>query len=242
MDYSDPFVTQEKVRRIVRRRRRLRRTKIASVTLLVLTVLGAAAIGVNQGVVFARHLWAEHHRHTAPPSTTTTAAPTTTTIPGPPLCASAQLNAYLYNWRITNGILFEVVALADTSTTPCTLAGYVSLSVAAAGGGTLPTPVDHDPTLGAAAGASAVPVPVASGQRAWFEFTYSVACTTVLSPGEAPSGAQGECYEGASLGVIVPQATTALEVGQPLRFTYGTVGFTVGPFGSGTPPASPPVS
>jgi len=239
MAYSDPFVTQEKVRRMVRRRRRLRRTKIASLTLVVLIVLGAAAIGIDRGVVFAHHLWAELHHPVARPSTTTTTA--ATTIPGPPPCASAQLNAYLYNWRITNGTLDEVVALADTSATPCTLAGYVSLSVAAVGGGTLPAPVDHDPTLGAAAGASTVPVSVASGQRAWFEFTYSVTCATLLSPGQAPSGAPGECYEGASLGVIVPQATAALEVAQPLRFSYGTLGFTVGSFGSGTPPTSPPV-
>jgi hypothetical protein len=204
-------------------------------------VVGAAAIGIDRGVVFARHLWAEHHRPAAPPSTTTTTAATTTTIAGPPRCASAQLNAYLYNWRITDGTLYEVVVLADTSATPCTLDGYVGFSVTAAGGGTLPAPVHDDPILGAAAGASAVPVTVVSGQRAWFEFTYPVTCATVLSPGQASSGAPGECYEGAFLGVIVSQATMALEVIQPLRFTYGTAGFTVGPFGSGTPPASPPV-
>jgi hypothetical protein len=241
MVYRDPLVTQEKVRRMVRHRRRMHRAKIASLIFLVLVVVGAAAIGIDRGVVFARHLWAEHHRPAAPPSTTTTTAATTTTIAGPPRCASAQLNAYLYNWRITDGTLYEVVVLADTSATPCTLDGYVGFSVTAAGGGTLPAPVHDDPILGAAAGASAVPVTVVSGQRAWFEFTYPVTCATVLSPGQASSGAPGECYEGAFLGVIVSQATMALEVIQPLRFTYGTAGFTVGPFGSGTPPASPPV-
>jgi hypothetical protein len=241
MVYRDPLVTQEKVRRMVRHRRRMHRAKIASLIFLVLVVVGAAAIGIDRGVVFARHLWAEHHRPAAPPSTTTTTAATTTTIAGPPRCASAQLNAYLYNWRITDGTLYEVVVLADTLATPCTLDGYVGFSVTAAGGGTLPAPVHDDPILGAAAGASAVPVTVVSGQRAWFEFTYPVTCATVLSPGQASSGAPGECYEGAFLGVIVSQATMALEVIQPLRFTYGTAGFTVGPFGSGTPPASPPV-
>ena len=225
---------------MVLRRRRERRAKIASLVVLVLITASAAAFGVDRGVVFAHHLWAEHHRPAPAPTTTTTT--TTATIPGLPRCASAQLEAYLYNWQILSGTLYEVVAVDDTSTAPCTLAGYVGLSVAAPGGGTLPAPVHDDPTLGAGAGTSVTPVPVAPGQRAWFEFTYPVTCATVLSPGQVSSGAPGDCYQGASLGIIVPQATTALDVMQPLHFTYETSGFTVGPFGSGTPPRSPPVA
>jgi len=82
--------------------------------------------------------------------------------------------------------------------------GYVGLSVTAPGGATLPSPVHDDSALGASAGASAVPVPVVSGQQAWFEFTYPVACSTLLAPGQVSAGAPGECYQGASLGVLVP--------------------------------------
>jgi hypothetical protein len=239
MVYRNPLVAQEKVRRLVRHRRRVRRAKVASLAVLTVVLVGAAAFGIDRGVVFAHHLWAEHHRPVTAPSASTTT--TTTTVPGPPRCAPTQLNAYLYDWRITAGTLFEVVALANTSASPCTLAGYVGLSVTAPGGATLPGPVHDDPALGGAAGTSTVPVPVMSGQRAWFELTYPVACASVLAQGQQPSGAPGQCYEGGSLGVLVPQATAALEVTQPLRFTYGTAGFAVGPFGSGTPPSSPPV-
>jgi hypothetical protein len=76
---------------------------------------------------------------------------------------------------------------------------------------------------------------------AWFELTYPVACATVLADGQPASGATGECYRGASLGVVVPRATAAVEVAQPLGFTYGVAGFAAGPFGLGTPPSSPPV-
>jgi len=226
---------------MVRRRRRERQAKIASLSVLVLIAASAAAFGIDRGVVFARHLWAEHHRPAPASSATTTMATTTTTIPGPPRCASTQLNAYLYNWQILAGTLYEVVAVADSSGAPCTMAGYVGLSVSAPGGGTLPAPVHDDPTLGAGAGTSVAPVPLLPGQRAWFEFTYPVTCVTVLAPGQEPSGPDA-CYEGATLGVIVPQATQALDVTQPLRFTYGISGFTVGPFASGTPPPSPPTA
>jgi len=225
---------------MVRHRRRIRRAKVTTLTVLIVVALGAAAFGIDRGVVFAHHLWAEHHRPVAQPVATTT-APTTTTIPGPPRCTTAQLNAYLYNWRITAGTLYEVVAMTDTSAAPCTLAGYVGLSVTAPGGGTLAAPVHDDPTVGSAAGAATAPVPMTSGQRAWFEFTYPVTCTSVLPAGQQSSGTPGECYQGLSLGVVAPQAATPILVAQPLRFTFGTAGFTVGPFGPGTPPSSPPV-
>ena len=154
---------------------------------------------------------------------------------------TSQLHAYLYGWRINAGTLYEVVALPNASAVPCTMAGYASFFVASPGGGPLPAPVQDDPALGASGGASTAPVAVPPGQQAWFELTYPVTCGTVLTGGQQASGAPGECYQGASLGILVPRATAALTVAQPLRFTYGVAGFAVGPFGSGTPPPSPPV-
>jgi len=226
---------------MLRRRRRERRTKLASLVVLVLVVAGAAAIGVDRAVVFVRHLLPQHHHHIASrvtPSTTVA----TTTIPGPPRCTSEQLQAYLFNWQITAGVLYEDVALADASSAPCTLAGFVGLSVIAPGGGTLPSPVSDAAGLGASAGASTTPVALSPGGRAWFELSYPVNCSMVLAPGQASSTAPGDCYQGATLGVVVPGATNTLDVDQPLSFTYGTAGFTVGPFGSQAPPSAPPTS
>jgi Protein of unknown function (DUF4232) len=247
MDHLDPFRSHEKVRRIVRRRRRLRWMKIASVGLLALATVGAVAFGVDRAVAEAEHLFDKHHHQNASRSATSTTikkvVPTTTsTVSGPPHCAGSQMEAYLYHWIESGPTLYEIVALTNASGSACNLSGYVSLSVSASGGGSVPAPVHHDPSLGASAGASGTPVSLAPGQQAWFEFSYIVDCSTVLSQGQPSSGAPGECYQGSTLGVIVPQSFVPLDVPQPLGFTYGTSGFDVGPFGSGTPPASPPVS
>jgi len=226
---------------MVRRRRRIRRVKYTTVVVGVLALMAAASYGLVRGVLFAQHLWDEHHRHLA--SASTTAPPiTTTTVPGPPACAPSQLAVYLSHWEITGGTLYEIVVVDETAGTPCSLSGYVDLSVTELNGGAISVPVHDDPTLGASAGASTTPVMMGSGQPAWFEVSYPVQCSTVLAPGQTPTGAPGQCYEGQALGVIVPRSTTPLSVPQPLSFTFGTTGFDVGPFGAGGPPNPPPVS
>ena len=230
------------MKRLVRHRRRVRRAKVASVTILVLLLGGGVAFGIDKGVAFGRRLWAEHHRPAPPTSTTTTLfTPSTTTVTGT-LCTGAQVNAYLYNWRITSGTLYEVVALGNRSSTPCTLAGYPTLTALGTDSQALPSPNRSDASLGVAPGAPTAPVALASGQAGWFEFTYPVICSTVLAPGPQSSVVPGDCFEGVTLGVSVAQGSTTLLVNQPLRFDYGAAGFTVGPFQPGTPPSSPPVT
>ena len=242
MAAGNPQNTQDRMRRLVRHRRRVRRAKIASVVLIALVVAGAAALGVDKGIAFGRRLWAEHHRPAPPsPTTTTVFSPSTTTIPGT-LCTSTQLNAYLYNWRIASGTLYEVVAVTGRSSAPCTLTGYPKVIASGSDGQDLLSPNSPVVSLGVTAGAAApAPVEVTPGQGAWFEFTYPVACTTVLGPGPQASVAPGDCFEGATLGVVVAPGAAALHVNQPVRFDYGVAGFSVGPFRAGNPPSSPPV-
>jgi len=244
---------------MVRRRRRARLAKIASLVLLALVLAGTAAFGVDRGIVFGRHLWARLHRPSPPTSTTTTlySAPPTT-LPAPQ-CDDRQTNAYLYDWEITSGTLYEVVALTNTSSSPCSLAGYATLVATDQNGAALPSPNHAQASLGAGAGASPTPVLLTPDGQAWFEFSYPVTCSQVLVPGPTEAVVPGDCFEGATLAVSVSgggtttagttagtttggAATTTLDVRQPVRFTYGVEGFAVGPFASGTPPASPPVS
>jgi uncharacterized protein DUF4232 len=236
-----PLTTQDRVVRMVRHRRMVRRMKITSVVLLALVVGAAVAFGIDKGISFGRHLWAEHHRPAPPPASTTTVfAPSTTTIPGTP-CSSAQLNAYLYNWRITSGTLYEVVAVTSRSSTPCTLAGYPMVVATGQDGGALPSSNRPVVSLGVPTATSPAPVTVSAGQGSWFEFSYPVNCTTILAPGSQTSVVPGDCFQGTTLGVFVSQGATALAVNQPLQFTYGVAGFSVGPFQQGIPPSSPPV-
>jgi hypothetical protein len=101
------------------------------------------------------------------------------------------------------------------------------------------------------------PVTLAHNARASFEFTFSNDCHQVLEPGQASSGAANECYAGEWLEVTPPHGTSALLVTQPVRLSYETSGFQVGPFQAGdglplagqppltsnpTPPANPVVT
>jgi hypothetical protein len=226
---------------MVRRRRRWRRARIISLAVALLGLSAAAAYEIDRGVVVTIHLWDEHHRHVAAASTPTTAPATTTTIPGPPPCTTTQVTAGLSHWHIVGDTLYEIVVLDDPSGTPCTLTGFATLGVDAPDGTSLPAPVHDDPTLGASAGASTSPLTMGTGQQGWFELSYPVDCTTVLLAGQASSGAPGQCYRGASLGVLLAQSPAASPVSQPLGFTYGASGFDVGPFASGAPPDPPPV-
>jgi len=237
----NPHLAHDRVRRIVRRRRFFRRARLGSLIVGVLVVISTASYGIVRGILFAEHLWDEHHRAVAAAATTAPTA-TTTTTPGPPPCATGQVAAYLSHWEITEGTLYEIIVVDGSAGTTCSLTGYASLSVADVDGGNLAVAVHDDPTLGAAAGASTTPVSLGPGQPAWFEVSYPVECTTILTSAQAATGAPGQCYEGESLGVIVPKATTALSVSQPLRFTFGTAGFDIGAFGTGSPPNPPPVS
>jgi Protein of unknown function (DUF4232) len=240
MPAHDPRTTQVRVRRLVRRRRRVRVAKVIAAVLAVVVLGGLAAFGVDRAVVYGRRLWVEHHRSAPQPVTTTTFAIPSTTIAGPPLCLDSEVRGYLYNWRITSGTLYETVALDATSPTPCTLQGYAALTATGEGGATLPSPNADVASLGTAGATQPSPVTLAAGQGAWFELTYPVTCTTVLAPAPAPSVSPGDCFQGSSLGVLVPGGTTPIAVTQPLRFTYGVAGFRVGPFWPGSPPGSPP--
>jgi hypothetical protein len=241
MPVRHPLTTQDRVLRMVRHRRWARRTKIASLVVLVVAVGSAVAFGIDKGITFGRHLWAEHHRPPPPPASTTTVfTPSTTTLPGTP-CSSDQLDAYLYAWRITSGTLYEVVAVTSRSSTPCTLAGYPMVVATGQDGGTLPSANRPVVGLGVSTETSPVPVTLAAGQTSWFELSYPVTCTTILGPGSQTSVAPGDCFQGTTLRVAVSQGATPLAVNQPLQFTYGVAGFSVGPFQTGIPPRSPPV-
>jgi hypothetical protein len=243
--YPDPRVAHQKVQRLVRRRRLRRRLRIGAGLVVGLAVLGAVALGGYQGVEVVRSVWQAHHHPAAATRTakrTAAATTSTTTVPGPPSCTGASLAARQSHWQVTGGTLYEIVVLDDTSAAPCTLSGYANLSVTDLDGAILAAPVHDDPSLGARAGVTTAPVVTASGQPAWFEISYSVSCSSVLGPGQGPTGAPGQCYRGKSLGVLLPQADAALAVPQPLRFSFAPSGFDVGPFVTGAPPSSAPTN
>jgi hypothetical protein len=239
MPYRDPLTTQHRVRRMVRQRRWARVVKVASWTLLAVVVCGAAALGIDRGVVYGRHLWARLHRP-APPTTTTTTlySAATTTLAGA-RCADTQLNGYLYNWVIQTGTLYEVVALTNRSTTPCVLAGYPALTALDPAGSALPSPNHPEASLGAGAGAGPAAVTLGPGQQGWFEFSYPVTCSNVIVPNGSQAVVPGDCFAAATLKVTVPLGSTGSTITQPVRFTYGIQGFAVGPFAAGTPPPRP---
>ena len=243
--YPDPRLAHEKVQRLVRRRRLLRRLRTGAKVAGGLVVLAALTAGATLSVEVVHRVWRAHHQpHAASASRTAerTATTTTTTMtPGPAPCTSGAVEARQSHWQVTGGTLYEIVVLDGTSATPCTLSGYAGLSVTGIDGAAVAVPVHEDPNLGAPAGATPAPVALGSGQPAWFEVSYSVSCTTVLGPGQSASGAPGQCARGGSLGVLLPQGGAPLTVPQPLGFTFTTAGLDVGPFGPGAPPDSAPV-
>ncbi len=242
---KNPLVTQEMVRRMARRRRWRRRTRRTLLVVCSLVVLGGLAYGVDRGVIVGHRLFVghvEHHNGVGLPAESVPVPATTTTVSGQPPCTTPQITGYLDRWQIVGGTLYEIIVLTSTLSAPCLLTGYPGLAASGQGGVIPPTPVSDVASLGAVGGASTpAPVILAVGAQAWFEVSYPVSCTVVLAPGTPATGAQGECYAGGSLQVTSPQATSALTIPQPLRFTYGTAGFQVGPFQGGPPPPSPPI-
>jgi hypothetical protein len=153
------------------------------------------------------------------------------------------LSAEVYNWRDVSGTTEETVSLTNISPTLCTLSGYASLGVNAANGTPLPAPT-HDvdsfgppPAVGTTTTVPASLVALSPGGRGWFELSFSDVCDHVLPPGATPTGVPNECYAGTWLTVEPVEGAEPLVVSQPLRLTYATAGFLVGPFVAGTPAA-----
>lgn len=232
------------VQRRVRRRRLMRRLRLATMVVVGVAVVGGAAFGIDRMVV-ALHRYYGSHSHSPSTTVLTIAKPaTTTTAPGPPACASVQLSAYVYDWESSAGTTYETVSVSNISGTACSFLGYPALGASDYDGTSLPAPTDDVATLGGATtatSASAV-LTMAPGARAWFELDYPDVCYQVLEPGQtAAAGATDVCYDGETLEVTPPRTSSPLLVHEPLRFTYGTAGFDVGPLVAGTPPPSPPL-
>jgi hypothetical protein len=242
------------VRRQVRRRRLWRRLRLASLVIITTAVIAAAAFGIDRLVVVAHRFYVEHH-HSAPRATgatnRTTSTTTTTTVPGSPRCDSPQLSATVSDWRETAGTVEETVTLTNIVQTPCSLAGYPSLGVVAQDGTPLPAPHDDVTTIGsptvattapvsttAPVGTTTPPLPVDLVPRAHasFELSYANVCDHLLQPGQPATGVPNECYDGIWLEVTPPQGSSPLLVTEPLRLTYATSGFLVGPFQVGDGP------
>lgn len=232
---------------------------VVSVSVVVL----AAAYGIDRLAVVVHKFYAEHH-HSHPralgvPSKTTTTKTTTTTIPGPPKCDSPQLNGVVTDWRETDGTVEEMVGLTNISPTTCSLTGYPILGVVAQNGTPLPATNSDQATVGSppvAVGTTtpvgsttpvgtttpSAPVTLAHGARASFVLAFANTCDQVLEPGQPATGVPNQCYAGVWLDVTPPQGTSPLLVTQPLRLTYATSGFEVGPIqaGDGSPLAGQP--
>jgi len=115
---KNPLATHEMVRRKARRRRWWRRTRRTLLAIAAVAVAGGLAYGGDRLAVEGHHLYVEYveHGHGVASVTAPTSAPTTTTtVPGPPACASQQLNAYLAHWQIAGATLYEVIVLATGS-------------------------------------------------------------------------------------------------------------------------------
>jgi hypothetical protein len=241
---SDPLKVQDRVRRQVRRRRRLRRARIALLSLTATVAVLAAAFGIDRLAVVVHRFYVEHHHAPAhvvgakKEATTTTA----TTAPGPTHCGSSQLSATVSDWRETSGTVVEKVSLTNISPTPCSLTGYPTLGAASQSGTPLPAATDDMASLGGpeTVGTTTIssgPVDLAPDARASFVLSFANICDHVLLPGAPATGAPNECYAGQLLEVTPPQGTSPLLVSQPVRLTYATAGFQVGPFqmGDGSP-------
>ena len=189
----------------------------ASLALSVLRTRQAPAFGVDRGVVFAHHLWAEHHR---PPAPTTTAR-----SPGAPSLRRAEHTC-------TTGGNPQRDPLRSRRrgrhVDRAVHAGRVRRPLGGRPGGrrrSPPGPRRPDPgRRGGDVGHTG-----AGGARA-------AGLVRVHLPGDLCDGAVTRAgvvrpsrYQGSLPRIIVPQATTTLDVMQPLHFTYETSGFTVGP-------------
>jgi hypothetical protein len=256
---SDPLATQQRVRRQVLRRRRWQRLRLAVLVVVATAAVIAAAVGIDRLAVAVHKFYAEHH-HAAPRATGTThpvatATATTTTMVGAARCNSTQLSATVSDWRDTGGAVEETVQLTNISVTPCSLDGYPTLGVGGQNGTPLPAPNADVTTVGQPAPAGptstttvpvsttpVVPVTMVQGARASFQLSYANLCTHVLEPGQPATGVPNECYTGIWLEVTPTAGSTPLIVTEPLRLTYATAGFEVGPFqaGDGVPLTGPP--
>jgi hypothetical protein len=254
---SDPLATQQRVRRQVARRRRWRRLRLVVLVVAATAAVIAAAVGIDRLAVVVHKFYAEHH-HAAPRATGTThplATTTTSTTVGAPRCNSTQLSALVSDWRDTGGAVEETVQLTNISVTPCSLAGYPTLGVGGQNGTPLPAPNADVTTIGLPASTGTTPtttvpvsttpvapVTIAQGARASFQLSYANLCTHVLEPGQPATGVPNECYTGIWLEVTPTAGSGPLIVTEPLRLTYATAGFEVGPFqaGDGVPLAGPP--
>jgi hypothetical protein len=205
-------------------------------------VVALAAFGIDRMVVALTRYYASHPR--SPARAVISNSPSTTVTTGPPPCVSASLTGGVANWQATGATGYETVALTNISAVPCTLQGYPVLAVNSQSGTALPAATRDVGTLGSGSGglpASPSQVIVAAGAQAWFELAYSDVCSQVLAPGAGLSSDPGACYEGTWLQVTPPHTVSPLLVSEPVRFTYQSDGFDVGPFEAGAPPPSPPI-
>jgi len=232
------------VQRRVRRRRMLRRLRIGGLVVLITVAAGGAAFGIDRMVVSLHHYYAQPGAHHAS-TTTTPAAPTTTDAPGPPPCVSGQLTGQVSNWVERSGTLYETISLTNVSSDLCSLSGYPVLAANSSNGTALPAATQRVPTLGSSPDAPDAPpgrVLVPPQSRAWFEMSFDAVCDVVLQPGAGPTAQANACYAGSYLQITPPSTASPLLVTEPLRFTYGTAGFAVGPFQTGYPPRAVPIS
>jgi hypothetical protein len=246
---NDPLKVQDRVRRQVQRRRRWRRARIALLSLAATAAVLAAAFGIDRLAVAVHKFYVEHH-HTTPGVTVAkkgVTSTTATTMPGPTHCDSPQLSATVTNWFESNGMVEEKVSLTNISPGSCSLTGYPTLGAVSQSGTPLPAPTNHLASLGGPATVGNTvpsgPVILVHDARASFALSFANVCDNVLVPGSPATGTPNECYAGSWLEVTPPQATSSLLVTEPLRLTYGTAGFQVGPFevGDGQPlPGQPP--
>jgi len=239
---TSPETVQQMVRRRVRRRRLWRRARVAGLVVSIAIAAGGAAFGIDRMVVALRKYYATPAHGNRVTSTSTSGGPTTVTASGPANCVGGQLSGTVTNWAGISGTMYEIVSLTNISLSPCTLSGYPGLAVNSANGTALPAATQDVATMGASAGsapAGPTAVVVAPEARAWFELSYPDVCNVILTPGSAPTGAPNACYVGKWLQITPPRTASPLLVPEPLYFSYGIVGFDVGPFGTGTPPPLP---
>jgi hypothetical protein len=242
---KNPHKVQEMVRRRVRRRQLWRRARVGALVAGATIAVGSAAFGIDRMVVALHRYYAGHPHASHTTTLPTVTSSTTTAPPGPPGCVGAALTGSVANWQATAGTTYEIVVLTNISPSGCTLSGFPGLAANAQNGTALPAGARDVPTLGLNPGTTPpsgpAPVSVAPGSAAWFELAFSDVCSQVLTPGTAGTNVSGACYAGTWLQVIPPKTVSPVLVTEPLRFTYGTTGFDVGPFFAGTPPSSPPV-
>ncbi len=239
---KNPVTVQQMVRRRVRRRRLWRRARITGLVVTVTIAAGGAAFGIDRMVVALHKYYDTPARATRGTDVAPSTVPTTTTPSGPPRCVSGQLSGAVSNWQGINGTMYQIVSLTNISLSPCSLLGYPGLAVNSDNGTALPAATQDVATMGASTGvapAGPTRVVVSPEGRAWFELSYPDLCNDILTPGSGPTALPDACYEGKWLQITPPMTASPLLVLEPLRFTYGVVGFDVGPFGTGSPPPLP---